>query len=784
MSQALLNALEIVAGIERDRARGYQAYGTTELLQNDISPELLIAGPAGTGKSRAGLEKLNREMWEYPGARTLLVRKTRKSLNESGLFTLEKYVLGFDNPIVTNGPARAHRDKYVYPNGSEIVLGGMDRPDKIMSTEYDRIYFMEAIEGTETDWEQLITRLRNYVIPWQQIIGDTNPGAPTHWLKQREGRGVLKMLNSTHKDNPTLWDQVRQVWTARGLDYLAKLKNLSGVRRLRLLQGIWAAAEGAVYEEWDPGVHLLYPFEIPAEWRRFRVVDFGFTNPFVCQWWAVDPDGRMFLYKEIYKSQRIVADHAERIKEMSEGEKIETTVADHDAEDRATLARAGIPTKAATKAVMAGIQAVQQRLRPAGDGKPRLFILRDALDEVDTELEANKKPLSTVQEIDGYVWHKGADGKVTKEEPVKIDDHGCLVGDTLIETPQGLVRLQDVKVGDYVKGRNGFVRVLDAAMTQVNANIWELRGKNGVVLRGTGNHPIYTHNRGFIQIDAMRYDDIMVYNYLTGENTPCYRNRTVRVKRKSLSIRGLSSDVILTRQTRVAASTMFQVSPCENKGLTASIGKYTRIFTERFQQATRFIIGMGTRLIMTQAIWNVWSDWHILSCIKRNTLKNNWQRDAFGLWRKFILKLSTGIVPKRGGSGTNNTPKSHSPNANSESWNANSAKQSFDLENLTIPNIALVSVKHVLGERVALTTKPDIAFDVAMPLNPTNTQSNSFALVPVEVIFDTRTKTPVYNLTVEGGEYFANGILVHNCDAMRYAVAYVDRIRGGGLGIR
>ena len=36
---------------------------------------------------------------------------------------------------------------------------------------------------------------------------------------------------------------------------------------------------------------------------------------------------------------------------------------------------------------------------------------------------------------------------------------------------------------------------------------------------------------------------------------------------------------------------------------------------------------------------------------------------------------------------------------------------------------------------------------------------------------------PVFNLTVDGTpEYFASGVLVHNCDAMRYAVANVDLV--------
>ena len=39
-----------------------------------------------------------------------------------------------------------------------------------------------------------------------------------------------------------------------------------------------------------------------------------------------------------------------------------------------------------------------------------------------------------------------------------------------------------------------------------------------------------------------------------------------------------------------------------------------------------------------------------------------------------------------------------------------------------------------------------------------------------------RTATrPVFNLTVaDAAEYYANGVLVHNCDAMRYMVMHLD----------
>jgi hypothetical protein len=62
-------------------------------------------------------------------------------------------------------------------------------------------------------------------------------------------------------------------------------------------------------------------------------------------------------------------------------------------------------------------------------------------------------------------------------------------------------------------------------------------------------------------------------------------------------------------------------------------------------------------------------------------------------------------------------------------------------------------------------------------------------LLQVYDVVSLRTHTAVYNLAVgnvpgakpeddDASNYFANGILVHNCDAMRYAVTYVNKNAG------
>ncbi|MFI2349710.1 phage terminase large subunit [Streptomyces sp. NPDC019443] len=410
----------------------YQPHGTALEAFGRREAEILLSGPAGTGKSRALMEKLHLLALLNPGMRGIVIRKTLASLGSTALVTWREWVAkeALDAGIVRwYGGSPQESPQYRYANGSVIVVGGMDKASRIMSSEYDVAYVQEATELTETDWEAITTRLRNGRISFQQLMADCNPDVPHHWLKRRCDGGKTLMLNCRHEDNPILFRD-GQI-TERGRDYIGKLDALTGVRYQRLRRGLWVAAEGLIYEDFEPTVHLVDPFPIPESWTRWWSVDFGFTNPQVIQWWAEDPDGRLFLYREIYRTRRTVDQHAKDILRQvtrHTGEwrepKPRAIICDHDAEGRAVLERElGLGTSAARKSVTDGIQAVQARLRPAADGKPRLFLVRGALVERDPELVDAKRPTCTEEEIVGYVWDQKA-GKAPKETPVKENDHG------------------------------------------------------------------------------------------------------------------------------------------------------------------------------------------------------------------------------------------------------------------------------------------------------------------------------------------------------------------------
>jgi len=415
----------VAAAIYRSE-KGYTPYGGALRLWQYRGHEVILEGPYDTGKTLAALNKLNVFLAKYPGSQGLMVRQTYKSLLASAVVTFERKVLPIPPdsprcPLVKYGKSRP--EWYDYPNGSRLYLGGMDNPDKFLSSEFDIIYINQAEELKLDSFEKLTGRATGRAgnAPYPQVLGDANPDAPTHWIMNR---GSLKTIKSRHEDNPTIFNQDGTL-TEQGKLRMRVLDNLSGVRYKRGRLGLWVAAEGQVYEEYDPDLHLLSPdFQIPDSWTRYRAIDFGYRNPFVCQWWAEDEDGRLYLYREMYMTQRTVKVHAEQINRLSEGEHYAATVADHDASDRATLQENGIRTIPAKKDKALGLEKTQERFKKQGDGRPRIFFVRDCLVEVDPELRQEYRPVCTVDEIPGYIFPEEKENRPRDEEPIKQDDHG------------------------------------------------------------------------------------------------------------------------------------------------------------------------------------------------------------------------------------------------------------------------------------------------------------------------------------------------------------------------
>ncbi len=177
------------------------------------------------------------------------------------------------------------------------------------------------------------------------------------------------------------------------------------------IAGRFAAFYGSVYKTFAMAAHVCEPFEIPETWSRFRSIDFGYNNPFVCLWLARDDDRCWYVYAEHYKARETLAYHAERIKQISSADRYRISWADWDSQDAAELRALGIDTEPARKAVGLGIEAVQAALKIQDNGKPRLKIFSTCK--------------HSIREIQGYRWAEGTETKDAKDEPLKVDDHTC-----------------------------------------------------------------------------------------------------------------------------------------------------------------------------------------------------------------------------------------------------------------------------------------------------------------------------------------------------------------------
>jgi PBSX family phage terminase large subunit len=446
----------------------YEPWGGCKEVFDSREPEVLISGPAGTGKSRACLEKLHLICLMTPNVRALIIRKTLSSLGSTALVTWRNFVVKeamATGTTVYYGGSKEEPAQYRYKNGSSVVIGGLDKSTRLMSSEYDIIYVQEATELTLDDLEMLKTRLRNWQISFQQLLMDCNPAGDKHWLKIRADDGVTKLIKSRHEDNPRLFTKDGEL-TEKGDKYInGILEKLTGVRYKRLRLGLWVSAEGIIYEEFDPTEHVLsWEFDdennrlpLPLEWTRYWSIDFGFTNPFVLKCYAEGPDGELYMYREIYMTQRTVEEHAQTILDIVAPYRTRhwydhfnrkwqhaterlwmepqptVIICDWDAEGRRTFERAtGLGTQNAIKNVYEGINAVKERIK-----RNRLFYMEDSLVELDQSLRDKLLPTASREEFGSYVWKVNMDGRV-QDQPVKRDDHG-------MDTDRYMVEYLDLK---------------------------------------------------------------------------------------------------------------------------------------------------------------------------------------------------------------------------------------------------------------------------------------------------------------------------------------------------
>lgn len=323
---------------------------------------VLVEGPRGTAKTRAILTIIMARALSTPGSRWLLARSTRTRLSQTVMQTLEEQVFPSFGLCVPGTAGAENRGRYDLPGGSVLLPMGLDDLARGQSLETAGIYVAEGVEITSADtvlslagsMRQAVSSSSPHTVLHQCIV-DGNPGPPGHWLNQIaepiDGRlrrvrdradydrlrqhnaapapdGKWKRIVTRHMDNPGYFDLRQWRWTDQGRAYMDTLRHLRGHLRRRWLDGDWVAAEGTVFPEFDDRRHVIRPFDVPIDWPHYVGVDPGYDHPCAILWFAVAPNGTIYVVDELYRGGMGVAQHARDIRARNAGRTIKGYYAD------------------------------------------------------------------------------------------------------------------------------------------------------------------------------------------------------------------------------------------------------------------------------------------------------------------------------------------------------------------------------------------------------------------------------------------------------------------------
>lgn len=275
-------------------------------------------------------------------------------------------------------------------------------------------YVDEITTLSEEFFTQLLGRMS---VKLARLFGSTNPDNPAHWLQEKFLKRIEDLPDWEHwhftlEDNPSLTDE-----------YKASVRSeFTGLWYRRFILGEWVAAEGAVFDMWDPQRFVVDDDDLPGIEELLAVgLDYGTSNATAALLVGIGDDERLYVLDEFTWDAKIqrrsltdseLADKIEdwlndaptRLGNLIPNHEPRFTIVDPSALSfRTEFARRGISTTAGDNDVLYGIRTLATLLST------------DSL-----KVHVNSQNL--IKEFPAYSWDPEASNKGI-DQPIAVADH-------------------------------------------------------------------------------------------------------------------------------------------------------------------------------------------------------------------------------------------------------------------------------------------------------------------------------------------------------------------------
>ena len=337
-------------------------------------------GARGGGKSWAVRRKAELMALNYPGIKILFLRRVLKELRENHMGPLLADLAGIAK---YNGKD----DKFTFYNGSTIKMGYCDTEqdaEGYQGQEYDIVFMDEATQFPERWFVKILSANRGANSFPKRFYLTCNPGGVGHaWVKRlfidREYRESEKpedyaFIQALLKDNKVLME--------KDPGYKDMLDRLPPDIRAAWRDGNWDIFLGQYFPEF--GEHHVEELPRPPKsWARYAALDYGLDALAFYQA-AVEPTGRIHVYREIYATGKLIREAAQLIKAGTFGE-LGIVYAPPDLWNRRQdtgksvadiFAEEGVYLVRVSNDRITGWLEVKEKLQPAEDGRPGILFDR------------------------------------------------------------------------------------------------------------------------------------------------------------------------------------------------------------------------------------------------------------------------------------------------------------------------------------------------------------------------------------------------------------------------